>query len=121
MSGAILAIGRGGRKAILWSLQKDFYEKKLVILCPQTNLTDELREVLCQIQQEKLFEGGLTSLWVKTEKSGPQMCQSATFRGITPTLRPISRMAPACGAFSQNYTAKQSLTVENGVADFSIN
>ena len=56
--GAILAIGRGGRETTLWPLQKEFYEKKLVILCPQTNLTDELSEVLCQIQQEKLFEEG---------------------------------------------------------------
>ena len=55
-AGAILAIGRGGRETTLWPLQKVFYDKKLVILCPQTNLTDEFREVLCQIQQ--VFEEG---------------------------------------------------------------
>ena len=55
-AGAILAIGCGGRETTLWPLQKVFYDKKLVILCPQTNLTDEFREVLCQIQQ--VFEEG---------------------------------------------------------------
>ena len=38
-TGAILAMGRGGRKTTLWPVQKEFFDKKLVILCLQTNIT----------------------------------------------------------------------------------
>ena len=40
--GAILAMGRDGHETTLCYVQKDFFDKQLIILCLQTNPTQQI-------------------------------------------------------------------------------
>ena len=96
-SGAILAIGRGGRKTTLWLVKKRTFWQKIVISCLQINLAWWIKRSSEQNTAHKAFWRGFrTPRWWKLRKMGSKTWRGVTLSGITPTLRPISRMAPAC-------------------------
>ena len=51
--GAILAMGRGGRETTLWPVQKELFDKKLVILSLQTYLTPWIKQSFVQNTADK--------------------------------------------------------------------
>ena len=76
---------------------KRIFRQKLVISCLQTNLTgrDELSKVLYKLQQVKFFDEASELFVSKTEKNGKENVSRCNVEGITPTIEPIARMAPA--------------------------
>mgnify|MGYP001796574141 CR=1 FL=1 len=78
---------------------------------------DDLSEVLYKIQQLKLASGLRAS---KTEKYGQLACRGGSLRGITPTLRLISRIFPGLRLWIQMSTitgsCKLSLEVTHSIS-----
>ena len=72
-SGAILAIGRGGRETTLWPAQKSFLDKKLVIQCVQTNIRRWIKRSFVQNAADKApWRGSECSVNKKWEKWSAQ-------------------------------------------------
>ena len=91
----ILAMGRGGREATLWAVQNDFLDKIMVISCLETNLTRWYMRISEQNTASKVLWIGFRTLCeYKLRKMVRKSCCSGTYLGITPTLKPISKMAP---------------------------
>ena len=62
-------MGRAGGETTLWPVPKDFFDKKLAILCLQTNLAQLLSKVLYKIPQRKHLEVASELFVSKTEKN----------------------------------------------------
>ena len=80
-----------------FELNKDsFFDKNVSFYDFKPIQHNGLSIVLYKIQQIKVFEGDSGLFVSVSSKNGlKNLCCSVTLRGITPTLRLISRMAPA--------------------------
>ena len=63
LAGAILASGRSGRETILWTEQKEFFDKKNLFYVFKPIWRKDLSEVLFKIQQIKTFEEASGLFW----------------------------------------------------------
>ena len=68
-AGAIPANGRGGRETTLWTEQKEFCHKNLLLYVSKPIERSDLSEVLYKIQPMRFFEE-VTELFVSKYKLG---------------------------------------------------